>query len=45
MTCTMMRRVISGIVEDENGDLLRRRAISGIMEAEDILWMSMTRPA
>lgn len=45
MTCTMMRRAASGIAEDENGDLLRRRAISGIMEAEDILWMRTTRPA
>jgi len=35
MTCTRMRKATSGIVEDENSDLWKRRAISGIMEAED----------
>jgi hypothetical protein len=37
----MTRRAISCTVEDENGDLWRR-AISGIMEAEDDFWMRMT---
>jgi hypothetical protein len=40
-----MRKVTYGNVGDENGDLWKRRAISGIKEAEDNLWMGMTWPA
>jgi hypothetical protein len=45
MTCTRIRKVTSGTVEDENGDLWKIRAISGIKEAEDNLWMGMIWPA
>jgi hypothetical protein len=45
MNCITMRRATPDIVDDENGDLWNRRAISGIKEAEDNLWMRMTWPA
>jgi hypothetical protein len=40
-----MRRVLSKIANDENGDLWKRMKISGVMVAEDNLWMRITRLA
>jgi hypothetical protein len=39
-----MRKATSGIAEDENGDLWKRRAISGSKKAEDDLACLMRRP-
>ena len=45
MTCTRMKKATSGTAENENGDLWKRRVISGIMGAENDLWIRMTWPA